>query len=694
VLTADGGAVRLGFADSPDWFGPGRFAGPAEGVEHTVEEEDEWIVFRLEAASALRGFATGEFARPSLVWPWFDPAARTEGGIPTGSRGFGFQYTEFCWPVHCDESLSAWHVFPFRPSIVEPLGVVAPDGRCILLAPFNGFHDQVIAVSDGIACGWHGDLDAVEAGFATEVVALAGRSPRACLDRYGALLRDLAGTSRPARDTDTLGRCLSYWTDNGSAYWYRTEPDLDTNETLRATVDDLRARDIPVHAVQLDSWWYPHEVVRPFNTDAWEVPPTGLATWEARRDVLPDGVRALRAELGDPPLVTHCRHVSSSSPYVDQFDCWIDGDRAHPTTGALYERWLDQAQAWGVETFEHDWLIESFLGVRGLREVPGRARDWQEALDDAAAARGITLQWCMASPADFLQSTTLRALTSIRTSGDHGYLLGPGELWAWFLLVNAFARGLDLRPYKDVFFSDRDDPAHYSEVESVLAALSSGPVGIGDRLGRADRDIVMRTCRADGVLVRPDVAIAATGDAFFEHPAARPVPLVADAWTDHPAGRWLYALALNVCRQAERLEQTVSVPARGDHICWNWRTGHAAPLAEGARWPISLDPLDWDYRVLAPVLPNALAVVGDPTRYATAGDTRIAGVEADDEHVRFTVLGAGETVSVAGWSGRGAPTARAWTTDGWRTLDVTWHEPVWRIDVAVPDPGWVAVELS
>ena len=51
---------------------------------------------------------------------------------------------------------------------------------------------------------------------------------------------------------------------------------------------------------------------------------------------------------------------------------WIDADRAHPQGGELYERLLDQAVAWGVQVFEHDWLIECFLGVRGLR-TPGRA---------------------------------------------------------------------------------------------------------------------------------------------------------------------------------------------------------------------------------------------------------------------------------------------------------------------------------
>jgi hypothetical protein len=60
----------------------------------------------------------------------------------------------------------------------------------------------------------------------------------------------------------------------------------------------------------------------------------------------------------------------------------------------------------------------------------------------------------------------------------------------------------------------------------------------------------------------------------------------------------------------------------------DWRTGTATRLEPIDSWRIELDPLDWDLRVLAPTLPRGLAVMGDPTRYAMAGDIRLATVEA------------------------------------------------------------------
>ena len=44
----------------------------------------------------------------------------------------------------------------------------------------------------------------------------AGDGPRACLDAWGALLLERAGTVRPGRWSDALAAKPSYWTDNGA----------------------------------------------------------------------------------------------------------------------------------------------------------------------------------------------------------------------------------------------------------------------------------------------------------------------------------------------------------------------------------------------------------------------------------------------------------------------------------------------
>ena len=693
VDVGPGGEHRIRWGEA-DWFGPALL--PAvDGVRCSVRADDvlPMLVFRIEAERDLTGLATGAFDQPSVGWPVFTPADRVDGGAPDGLRVVAFQHCEFGLPSQADAFLDGFFLLPHRPPTGWPLLVGAPDGRTLLVAPLDDFHDQTVGLNGGtVRCGWHGDLDSVPAGFATELAVLAGDGPRECLDTWAGLLRARAGTVRPGRWPDALGSRPSYWTDNGAAYWYRTEPGHDVAGSIVAAVDELRSRGVPLGAVQLDSWFYPHAELRPFDTDEWVVPPTALVAWEERTDVLPDGIAALRARLGDPPLVAHIRHLSADAPIATELPVHVDGPYAAPATPAIYERWLDQCRAWGVETFEHDWLVEVFFGVRSLRERPGRAREWQEGIDRAARERGITLQWCMGTPADMAQTVSLTQVTSVRTCGDHGYIATPGQLWAWFCTTNALARSLGLMPFKDVFRADPDVAGDNGEPEALLSALSTGPVGLGDRVGRFDPTLAMRTCRADGLLVKPDVPIAATGESMFGRSAFRGELLVAECFSDHPAGRWAYVLGLH-CNPSDdpvsgevAFDRLGEASPAGEVVAWDWRARTATRVAAGASWPVSLPKEGWAYLVLAPVLSSGIAVIGDVDLFVPAGDARIEVSEVPGG-ARVTVKGAGEVVTITGW----APSAPM--VDG-QPVDHDAETGVWQVQVEVPSRGWATVDIT
>lgn len=719
------GAVHLEWGES-DWFGPGRailrdigadttntspdpVAGPAPhhlgparrvvvhdgDIRLSVWALDELpvVVFRTEATIDLVGIATGTFDQPAVGWPVFTPAERLDGGVDPAARALAFQCCEFAFPAGAGASLDGFFLLPHRPPTGWPLSLSAPDGRTLLLAPLDSFHEQLVGLNGGtVRCGWHGDLDEVPAGFTSELAVVAGPDLRSCLDTWGSMLRTRAGTVRPGRWPDALGSKPSYWTDNGAAYWYRTEPGHDPDGSIVAAVDDLVERGVPLGSVQLDSWWYPHAELRPFDTDEWIVPPTAMIAWEPRPDVLPDGVPALRERLGGRPLAAHIRHLSSASTIAAELPVHVDGPYAVPATSEAYERWLDQCTAWGVETFEHDWLVEVFFGVRPLRAVAGRARAWQEGIDRAARERGITLQWCMGTPADMAQTVTLTQVTSVRTSGDHGYIATPGQLWAWFCTTNALARALGLMPFKDVFRADPDVAGDHGEPEALLSALSTGPVGLGDRVGRFDPSLAMRTCRADGTLIKPHVPVAATSRSMLVSAGSRSVLMVAECWNDHPAGRWAYVTTMR-CSPGEAptsgrvalAELGASAPT-GEVFVWDWRRGTGVRMPAEGSWDTTLSAEEWTFHVVAPVLDGGIAVIGDVSKFVTAGDARLE-VDAGPGRVRLTVKGAGELVSITGWSEQ--PWCR---TDG-HPVDHDSGTGVWSTSVAVPERGWVHVDL-
>jgi hypothetical protein len=664
------------------------------------------LVFRTEAREPLAKLATGALAEPRLAWPWLRPTLREKGGAPEGARSFGHQLSEFAYPTHADADFTGFLFVPHRPRVLLPLLLTAPSGT-LLLAPLAGFHELVGAVPTGagerdagVRIGWHGDLDSAPAGFATELALLAGESPRAVLDAWGALLLARAGVPRRGRYDDALMAGLSYWTDNGAVYYYRTAPDADYTETLARAVADLAEQGVPVRSLQLDSWFYPHETLRAVSSEgAPIVPPTGMLRWEPREDLFPDGLEPLRERTGGMPLVFHSRHFSSQSPYFERYPAWVDGSQAHPVDGALYERLLEQTAAWGGITYEQDWLVESFVGVRGLREAPGRAAAWQRAMDDAAARRGVTLQWCMATPADFMESVNLRALASIRTSGDYRYLFDNALNWVWFLHGNALARALGLWPYKDVFISHDRTPEGFGdalgEAEALLAALSGGPVGIGDQIGYTRSDLVLRTCRADGVLVKPDLPIAALDRCYASHGFFDGGPLAGETWSDQPAGRTVYLVTMNASRFSKEsgeplhfrigFDELGGARPTGEVVVYDWRAGTFARAPADGAVEETLAYQEFGYRVLCPLLPGGIAVFGDVSKFATLGDRRVAGLELRDGTLRCDVLGApGEHVVLSGCAPR-APRAERWTpATGTEPLEALFEARTGAFRVRVP----------
>jgi hypothetical protein len=76
------------------------------------------------------------------------------------------------------------------------------------------------------------------------------------------------------------------------------------------------------------------------------------------------------------------------------------------------------------------------------------------------------------------------------------------------------AHALRLAPYKDGFLSQVTEHPECRfklpttpKLEAYVSALSGGPVGLGDVVGATNKELVLRTCRPDGLLLRPQVPV-------------------------------------------------------------------------------------------------------------------------------------------------------------------------------------------
>lgn len=592
--------------------------GPGEAIEAdgVVVERPSADRIRVRATRSLTGSGTGRFSDVGVGVRW-----RAENW-PSDVEFVGFAFTQFALPVTGGRDLDfAFHPAPGlrSPRAVLPL-VVRHAGDVTLLAPLDHPHEQVIGVRDGaLTWGWHGDLAEIPDGFATTVGVYSGHSVAEVL---GAWRSDLAPIA--VRRANPLTTHLSYWTDNGAAYWYRTEPGQTIAESVVATVEQLRTDGVPIRAVELDSWFYDHETPRPIAEIGYpaEVPPTGAMSWSARADAFPGGgdgdlLEAFQRRV-DAPLVLHARHLSPNSPYVGESGEWWVDAAAQPQDPSFFRRWFDDAARWGATCIEQDWMLMYWFGVRALRESPGRAAAWQRALHAHAAATGVDLLWCMATPADLVLAAHLEHVVAVRTSDDYRFAEDPAFLWTWFLTVNRLANTLGLPAFKDCFFSepdvgDGDDPIDgdpHAELEAALSALSGGPVGIGDRLGRTNRDVVMRTCDDDGRLRRVDRAVAAIDDCLFGAPGRGERLMWATTTATTDAGVWTYVLAINTADRHRPIVDRFDLD--GTRTVYDWR---ARRSREADHLEIDLASRDWSLFVVSPPGATSADRAGDATRY-------------------------------------------------------------------------------
>ncbi|MBI5088666.1 MAG: hypothetical protein HZB15_07350, partial [Actinobacteria bacterium] len=308
-------------------------------------------------------------------------------------------------------------------------------------------------------------------------------------------------------------------------------------------------------------------------------------------------------------------------PYVDDGAWWIDEHAAHPIDPLFFRRWFDDARRWGVCAIEQDWMLMYWFGVRALRAAPDRAAAWQRGLDQLAAESGVGLIWCMATPADLVLAATLDHVVAVRTSDDYRFAADPALLWTWYLTVNRLADALGLAAFKDCFFSSRQigsdpiDGDEHAELEALLACMSAGPVGIGDRVGRTDREVVMRTCDADGRIRHVDRPLGLIDSCLFGEPA-RGERLAWATTTATRAGKvWTYVVAINTSADRRVISDRLELGAIGMEVpcsVYEWRRGEVQTAAALAA---ELAPRDWCLWVCAP--PDERADIGDLTKYVT-----------------------------------------------------------------------------
>ena len=301
-------------------------------------------------------------------------------------------------------------------------------------------------------------------------------------------------------------------------------------------------------------------------------------------------------------------HVSALSALLPVHCMYRAQSRAHPATDpssfGRYNQWAALNATLSNATISHMWLLN--LGA-------------------AAVTAEVTLIYCMAWPRMLLASTESEAVTTVRASLDY-YPNTP----QWNIgYTSLLADSLGLRPSKDLWWSSnralgrygrtwRTSAEHNARLHAAAATLSTGPVMLGDLIRAEDPSLIMRSCRADGVLLQPD-RVATPIDANIlprVFPGATgPAGVVLATHTTISHQLWFYILAVGVSKYQLRTDEAalpasahgyVAVETKAPHLVHPFHTASPLPLE-------SWGELDFQLWTIAPRFSNGWAMGPDCT---------------------------------------------------------------------------------
>jgi hypothetical protein len=381
--------------------------------------------------------------------------------------------------------------------------------------------------------------------------------------------------------------------------------------------------------MQLDSWWYPKGAKA-----SWSDKASGEYEYSADKTLFPGDLPAFQASLA-LPLVTHARWIDQASPYRTQYKMSNNAvtDLAYWTAIAAY------LAARGVTVYEQDWLNQNALP---LTDNLVDEDAFMDNMASAMAAKGLTMQYCMALPRHFLQGTKYDNLYTMRVSVDR---FSPPR-WQNFLFASRLASALGEWPWVDTFMSGEED-------NMVLATLSAGMVGVGDAIGSTSKANVSRAARTDGVIVKPDAPIVPLDATFVNGAKGVDTPDVAVTFTDFGGMRASYVWAFNTGNNLTATFTPASFGHGGRVLVFNWFAGTGRVVDAAAAYTEDLAPsagASRNYYVVVPVGPSGIALVGDAGKYVSLGRKRVTAL-ADDGTLR---------VSLAFANGEGPVTLRGY----------------------------------
>lgn len=667
---------------SPAWTFTGTVGVPLSDIKrasgHDKMGDYDELTFRWTATVPLSGSIRNYKNRPAVLFSETNEKAMANPQTPFPN------FTTFpsnLHPMSYADGVFSPHRFGLEQTSTP--WVLFDDAANTVVLSSAGHFMVSKMVGDGktsIGNDLNAKLLTIPAGFTRQTLLVAGPGIGQSMETWGHALSDLYGKVRPANDADPLLKYFGYWTDNGADYYYNYDPALGYAGTLAALRRQYQQENIPLAYLQLDSWWYQKSLAGPDGKLGGPKNPKlphetwnrygGTLDYSASPALFPNGLAPFQRALG-LPLVVHARWIDPLSFYHQRYKFSGVG----PTDPHWWDDTASYLAANGIICYEQDWLNEIFAHSPEMASTPDAGDAFTDNMARASRAKKMSMQYCMATPRFFLQGAKYGNLTTIRTSGDR---FERGK-WNDFVYTSALASAIGIWPWADVFKSPETE-------NLLLATLSAGPVGTGDAIGKESKANILRAVRADGVIVKPDMALVPTDASILADARGQHRPLIGWTHTDHGALRTAYVFAFSRKGDSSGLEFTpAAFGLSGEVWVYDVFAQTARRLPPGQTYQATLGPTGSSYFIVAPVTQSGIALLGDADKFVSTGKARIPAIaDAPGGLTAAVAFAAGEqSVTLHGY----APHAPRVAVRGGNAAPVTYDAATQHFTVAIsPNP--------
>jgi len=377
------------------------------------------------------------------------------------------------------------------------------EGDLLILSPFSQFMATSLSQTNNILeYGVMGSILSIPENYNhSMIVFYSSNGINEGIRAWGKTMQRAFNRTNKNRLNDVTINYLGYYTDNGGYYSYNTEEGLNYQETI---VNIRHKMPLPLHYIQFDSWWYYRGIG------------LGVSQWKARPDIFPDGLIGVYHRMENLSIAAHNRYWSYDNVYSDNYSFVFDeinGKSLPIGNDSFWDDLFVEGRNWGLILYEQDWLTAQTMEFLPTRQDINIGHQWLMSMGQSADKFDINIQYCMSQPRHILHSLHIPRVTHARVSGDYtDHLVNKGEQWK-IGISSIFAHAIGLAPFKDVFWSTSLEPGtRYKpspkevlpDREVLIATLSTGPVAPGDAINYTNVERIMKCCRSDGLILKPD----------------------------------------------------------------------------------------------------------------------------------------------------------------------------------------------